>query len=211
LSAFRLFGITLLEGHHSANGEIAPFDGTGAEVLAFRDLAAVVHSSDYLAHAPAESDVADYQRVVEAVFSHRPVLPAPVGTVFRTKDTLLRWMELHYVALSDALAFVEDRAVARVHIRRSKGRPDDMDRGADLAAAAAESFRALRRHAVTAVTLKTEHITGIVLSSAFLVDRELWKEFVAAVKEEEENRPDLTFNTTGPWPPYDFVRMQFGG
>ena len=209
MNAFRLFGITLLEGHHGANGAMTS-DGD-AEVVAFRDLAAVVHSTDYLAHSPGDTEVADYQRVVESVFSHRPVLPAPVGTVFRTRDTLLRWMELHYVALSDALAFVEDRAVARVHIRRAKGRPEDSDKGADLAAAAAESFRSLRRRAVTAVTLKTEHTTGIVLSSAFLVDRELWKEFVSAVKEEEEQHPDLTYHTTGPWPPYDFVRMQFGG
>jgi hypothetical protein len=206
-----LFGITLLEGHHGASGGVVPLDGNGAEALPFRDLAAVVHTTDYLAHAPAESEVADYQRVVEAVFSHRPVLPAPVGTVFRTKDTLLRWMELHYVALSDALAFVEDRAVARVHIRRAKGRPDESDKGGDLAAGAAEALRSLRRRSVSTVALKTEHLTGIVLSSAFLVDRELWKEFVSAVKDEEENHPDLAFHTTGPWPPYDFVRMQFGG
>jgi len=210
LTAFRLFGITLLEGHQGGSAASLGVDG-GTEMVPFRDLAAVVHATDYLAHTPADSEVADYQRVVEAVFSHRPVLPAPVGTVFRTRETLLRWLELHYVALSDALAFVEDRVVARVHIRRSKGRPEELDKGADLAAAAAEAFRALRRRAVTAVPLKTEHITGIVLSSAFLVDRELWKEFISAVKNEEENHPDLAFHMTGPWPPYDFVRMQFGG
>ena len=35
--------------------------------------------------------------------------------------------------------------------------------------------------AVATVPLRTEHLTGIVLSAAFLVEQELWKEFAAKV------------------------------
>jgi hypothetical protein len=200
----RLFGITALDGHNPDR------PGEGLELLAFRDLAALVGPSEFKAGVPAPEDLELYQRVVESVFSHRPVLPAPVGTVFRSQDTLVRWMELHYVALHDALAFLEDRAVARVHIRRKEGDPRQRDEGVDLASVAAESFRTLRRRAVVALPLKTEHLTGIVLSSAFLIERDQWKEFMEAVREEQRNNPQLQFETTGPWPPYDFVRMQFG-
>jgi hypothetical protein len=31
------------------------------------------------------------------------------------------------------------------------------------------------------------------------------------VKEEAKRLPGLRIDVTGPWPPYDFVRMQFGG
>ena len=151
-----------------------------------------------------------YRRIVDDVFGKAPVLPAPVGTVFRSRETLTRWLELHYVALSEALAFIEDRAVARVHVAREEGRAAERDTGSDVAAAAAESLRSLRRHAVVAVPLKSEQLTGIVHSSAFLIDKELWDEFVAAVDDQRKRNPRLTLELTGPWPPFDFVRMQFG-
>ena len=143
--------------------------------------------------------------------SGKSLLPAPPGVLFRASDVLLRWMELHYVALSDALEFVEDRAAARVHIQRAEGKPDEREAGADLAAAAAEAFRSLRRRAVAAVPLRLEKVTGLVLSASFLVERDLWKEFVAAVEQQQEEHEMLRFELTGPWAPYDFVRMQFGG
>src|SRR5689334_6651017 len=170
--ALRLYGVTMIDGHHPEQG----VDGT--ELLSFRDLAAVVTTGSYQMEPPPPEELQHYQQVVESVFSRRAVLPAPVGTVFRSRETLVRWMELHYVALSDALSFVEDRAVARVHIRRRSTDPETRDRGNDEAAAAAESFRALRRRAAAAIPLKTEHLPGVIFSSAFLVERELWKEFM---------------------------------
>src|SRR5918993_151412 len=47
----------------------------------------------------------------------------------------------------------------------------------DVIAIAAESLRVLRRSAVTTVPLRLEKVTGIVLSAAFLVEHDLWKEF----------------------------------
>lgn len=201
--ALRVFGITL------ADSGPAPVDGT--EIVAFRDLGAIVENDAYEVELPDGAALERYTEVVEAVFGQHPVLPAPAGTVFRDRDVLVRWMELHYVALTDALAYVEDRAAARVHICRADGDPHERDKGTDLAAVAAETFRALRRRAVSAVPLKTEHMTGIVLSGAFLIDRELWRDFENTVREERERNPDLRLDLTGPWPPYDFIRMQFGG
>ncbi len=200
----RLYAVTLVEGHGAKATD-------GVELVSFRDVAAAVSEAPYAAEEPGGGEVELYQRVVAELALQRPVLPAPVGTVFRSRETLTRWLELHYVALSDALAFVEDRDEARVHVSRATGELADREIGADLAAAAAESFRAMRRGAVASVPLKTEHLTGIVLSSGFLVDKELWKSFVEIVEQEKESRPDLRIELTGPWPPFDFVRMQFGG
>jgi hypothetical protein len=204
-NALRLFGITTNEHH----GEPERVDG--AEVLTFRDLAAVVAPSEYQAIALTGETIEQHRRIVDTVFARAPVLPAPVGTVFRSRETLTRWLELHYVALTEALSFVEDRAVARVHVRRADGRDSERDSGADLAAAAAEAFRTLRRQSVAAVPLKSEHLTGIVLSSAFLLDKELWNDFVVALDEQRSKNQDLEFDLSGPWPPFDFVRMQFRG
>jgi hypothetical protein len=43
------------------------------------------------------------------------------------------------------------------------------------------------------------------------VERDHWAEFEAAVAEQGRQDPELRYRVTGPWPPYDFVRMQFGG
>ena len=204
-NAFRLFGITDVEHHAQAK----PLDNV--ELLHFRDLAAIVTPAEYASALPTGEVIEEYRRVVDDVFGKAPVLPAPVGTVFRSRETLTRWLELHYVTLTEALSFVEDRAVARVHVGRVDGKVAERETGSDVAAAAAESLRLLRRHAVVAVPLKSEQLTGIVLSSAFLIDRELWDDFVAAVDDQRRRNPGLALDLSGPWPPFDFVRMQFGG
>lgn len=204
-NALRLYGITDVEHHAQSKA------ADGVELLTFRDLAAVVSDAEYSATPPTGEIIERYLRVVEDVFSRAPVLPAPVGTVFRSREALTRWLELHYVALTEALSFVEDRAVARVHVGRADGKVADRETGSDVAAAAADSLRLLRRHAVVAVPLKSEELTGIVLSSSFLIDRELWDDFVAAVEDQRKRNPRLALDLSGPWPPFDFVRMQFGG
>ena len=203
-NALRLYGITDIEHHAQAKPP------EGAELLPFRDVAAVVAPGDYAAAAPSGEVIEQYRRVVDDVFCKAPILPAPVGTVFRSRETLTRWLELHYVALTEALSFVEDRAVARVHVGRVDGKPAERETGSEVAAAAADSLRSLRRHAVVAVPLKSEQVTGIVLSSAFLVDKELWDDFVSAVDDLRRRNPGLALDLSGPWPPFDFVRMQFG-
>jgi len=105
---------------------------------------------------------------------------------------------------------VVDRVVARVHVVRAESTPDDRETGSDLAAEAAESLRALRRHSVSSVPLRREGVTGLALSSAFLVDRNNWRTFVSATDEQKSLHRMLQFKVTGPWAPYDFVNMQFG-
>lgn len=181
-------------------------------LVAFRDLCAVVSEQKTFGLDELSPDaIAEHRTIVDSVFRHAAVLPAPVGVVFRAPDVLKRWMELHYVSLTDALQFVEDRAVARVHIVRGDGRADDLEAGSDLAAAASESLRALRRKAVASVPLRLEEVTGLALSASFLVERDLWKEFLSGVDEQRDAHGRLRFDVTGPWAPYDFVRMQFGG
>jgi gas vesicle protein GvpL/GvpF len=200
--ALNLFGVVFSDHDTAALA--------GTELIAVRDLAAIVAESPYTAIEPNDERVTRVAEVITAYQARSAVLPAPVGVVFRSRESVLRWLELHYVALTDALSFVDDRVVGRVHVWRP-GAPEDRDAGTDLASAAAESLRVLRRSAVATVPLRMEKITGIVLSAAFLVEQELWKEFSAKVEEQRTVSPHLKFELTGPWPPYDFVHMQFGG
>ncbi len=108
--AMRVYGVVMQDGHVAAQ---LP---QGIQLVPLRELAAITEESDFGAHEVGEADIDRHLDVVGALSRQDPVLPAPVGTMFRSSEALQRWMELHYVALSDALAWVEDRLAARVHI-----------------------------------------------------------------------------------------------
>ena len=212
--ALRLHAITLAD----AAQNIPVGEDSAVALIPFRDLCAVVSPQrSFVREETTAASLEEHRRIVDRIFHQSSVVPAPAGVVFRSPDVLKRWMELHYVSLSGALEFVEDRAVARLHIVRSDADADadaggdEREAGSDLAAAATEAFRALRRHAVAAVPLRLEHVTGLVLSASFLVERDLWKDFLRAVEDQHDAHHLLRFDVTGPWAPYDFVRMQFGG
>jgi len=199
-----IYGVTFSEpaGHGPAVN--------GTELIVVRELAAIVAPSAYTVVEPTPEQASAHGEIIGAYAKRSAVLPAPVGVTFRSRQAVTRWLELHYVALSDALSFVDDRVVGRVHVWRP-GDAEERDVGSDLAAAAADALRDLRRSAVATVPLRTEQITGIVLSAAFLIEQELWKEFASKVEEQGSRATNLRLELTGPWPPYDFVQMQFGG
>jgi hypothetical protein len=203
--ALRLYGITPVDDH----GAEAP--PAGIRMITFRELAAVVAEAPYAAPPADDATIVSHHEVVETLFAGRSLLPAPPGVTFQAPQSLQRWMELHYVALSDALAYVDDRAGARVHAVRAPGVSAVADASADIAAAAAETLRLLRRQAVAALPLRIEQRGDVVLSSAFLVERELWNDFAAAVRRLASDHTGFRVELTGPWPPYDFVRIEFGG
>jgi hypothetical protein len=179
--------------------------------VAFGDMTAFVADSPYTGAAASDEDLTSHGDAVEAIFAGRTVLPVPPGVLFRSEEALKSWLELHSVVLADALAYLEERVAARVHIRREGVAERASALGTELAAAAADAMRRLRRQAVTSLPLHREHSTSIVLSAAFLVERELWKDFVAAVAKEDEELDGISAQVTGPWPPWDFVKMDFGG
>lgn len=201
--ALNLYGVT----YHDAHDVRSPIPE--ARLVVVRDLAAICGDAPYGALEPTPERVTQYTGIVSAFARRGAVLPAPVGGVFKSVDAVERWLELHYIALSDALGFVDNRVVARVHVWRP-GAADERDAGSDLAPAAAESLRGIRRAAVASVPLRIEKAPGIVLSAAYLVEQGLWADFARAVEEQGTAAPAFRFELTGPWPPYDFVQMQLG-
>jgi hypothetical protein len=221
VSAVQLFAVTGAHGHQGRVGRLA-------EVVAFRDLAAVVADAPYA--VPGLEGLPVYRDVVESVFREQAVLPAPPGVVFRDRDVLMQWMELHYFTLLDALAFVEDRAVARVAVApvvpavpvpagpgpaAEPAEPAEPAGGAEEEAARREAseavlrdaLRVLRRHAVASIAVGGDG--SYAAAASFLVERTRWDLFAGVVRQENERLTDFSLRLSGPWPPYDFVRMQF--
>ena len=198
-----VYGIALLDGPESG-----PLTSDTA-LVAVRDLGAVTEPAPYQRVAPEERDLDRHAAVREGVAQRHAIAPAPVGTVFRDRASLTRWLELHYHALHESLSYLDGRTVARVHVVQRDGeRPTE---GAALAAEAADIMKTLRASAAAMVPLKTEHLTGIVLSAAFLVEREKWGAFTSAVATGARAHARLDVRMTGPWPAYDFVKLDLGG
>lgn len=207
LSGRRLYGVAAVEsGHTSSLAE-----GTG--LTHFRALAAIVEPSTYSIVNLDDGEMSKYLRVLEEAHSHAAVLPAPPGTVFQSESTLTRWLELHYFTLTEALSVIEGHAAARVSIV-ARGKDEESDVQKSFAALAAESLRLLRSQAAATVTLPTadgDEKERVVARASFLIDTLRWQSFNDTVSKEAERQSALEFRVTGPWPPYDFVRMQFGG
>ena len=201
--ALNLFGVTVNDAH------MAQVTVADIETIAVRDLAAICGRTEYREPELNDATITRLSDVVAAFSARGPMLPGPAGIVFRSADSVERWLELHYSALTEALTFVENRVAARVHISRSEANEPHVT-GVDLDAVAAECLRALRRCAMATLPLRAERATGVILSAAFLVEQELWKQFVAEVEAQTALATGLRVELTGPWPPYDFVQMQLG-
>ena len=113
---------------------------------------------------------------------------------------------------------VEGHAEARVVITKNLSADADDATAAEikettkqLAAVASDSMRVLRGQAAATISLPVaDDDTTVIAHASFLVDMERWGLFTELVAKEDQRHTDLDFGVTGPWPPYDFVRMEFG-
>lgn len=206
LNSLKLYGVGAID-----SGQLAsPAEGT--QLVRYRALAAVVEPATYSSVNLDDGEMEKYLRVLDEIHAHSSVLPAPPGTVFRSIATLSEWMELHYFTLTEALSSIEGHSSARVSISKQK-KACAGEAQKSFAALAAESFRLLRAHAGATVTLppaEGDAEEGIVARASFLVETDKWPAFEEAVSAESKRQGALDIHVTGPWPPYDFVRMQFG-
>jgi hypothetical protein len=189
----------------------------GSETVDYRDVSAVVRKATFVRTEPTDAAINAYREVVEGAFACGAVVPAPYGTTFRNRDALLRWLELHYFTLADALRFLHDRQVARVRVSpvalgATWDTVEHRARGADLEVTAFDAFRVLKRQAVAYVPIEIPgRRSEQGAEAAFLVERDHWAQFMALLKEEQRRLPDLRFDHSGPWPAYDFVRLDLNG
>ncbi|HEX6806939.1 MAG TPA: GvpL/GvpF family gas vesicle protein [Gemmatimonadaceae bacterium] len=204
VAGVRLFGVTSIARDTDGGPP------SEASLVRMRDLAALVKPINDSRQELQPSDIDLHERVVESAFQHGGVLPAPCGTVFRNTEQLRLWMEQNYIALSEGLQFVAGRCESRVHLTRRPTTEAEPTTPA-TPAVVAECFRTLRRVAAAAMTLAPVDVPEPALfSAAFLLDRERWNDFESAVRSLAKRHAGLTIQQTGPWPPYDFVRLDFG-
>lgn len=206
-TAFRLIGVVRTD----ASGDIVRLAGSGAERIVFNDVCAIVRACAARAEPVSDDVLLAHHTLIAGLSRASTIIPAPPLTNFRSGASVVQWLELHAVALTDGLAYVDGRTGGRVTAERDLAGATSDPTVLPPSAAAIESFRALRRYAAATVPVSSETVGDgtTIATEAFLVDRTSWERFAAEVSAEDTRSPGLTLRLTGPWPVYDFVRLQF--
>jgi hypothetical protein len=168
--------------------------------IRYRDLDALVRTVPFELPPLDQEHVLSHQRAVESAMRRGTVLPAPFGIVFRSRRHLIRLLEDQYLVLDEGLSFLDGHFELRLHVTALPGQSDE-----ELGDVAMQVFAELRRFARAAVPFPREQER--LLSAAFLVERSAWIEFVERADDLGSVHSDLSFDITGPWPAYDFVRV----
>jgi hypothetical protein len=198
-----LRGVMRFRGHERRLAKLAA--GPEDELIEHRGLAALVHPVPYRLPDWDRERLREHSSVVERAMRRTTIVPAPYGIVFRGRDQVVDFLSDHKFAVEEVLAFFDGTFEMRLHIQPSGKRPDISE---SLQADTAASFyTALRRRSRAAFTLPTSG--NRLLSGAFLVGRADWVHFVEYADQLDADHPEFLFDLTGPWPPYDFVKMAF--
>lgn len=167
----------------------------------YRDVEALVRPVTYEMPPLDPEHVQRHQQTVEAAMRRGTVLPMPYGVIFRGRRQLIRMLQEQYLVLDEGLAFLDGHWELRLHILSASPEPAHME----LSDLATQLYSDLRRSARAAVPFPAEDRR--LLSAAFLVERSSWLDFMQRADDLGNAHPELTFDITGPWPPYDFVRI----
>lgn len=181
-------------------GRISKIEGEDVVRIRYRDLEALVKPVAYEMVPHDAENVNAHQRVVENAMRRGTILPVPFGIIFRGRRQLIRVLQEQYLVLDEGLSFVDGHWELRLHV--SSATPGEVDE--DLSDMAMECYSELRRYARAAVPLQREGKR--IMTAAFLVERTTWIEFVERADDMGAAHPEMVFDVTGPWPPYDFVR-----
>jgi hypothetical protein len=173
------------------------------------DVGAVIRPAAFESVEVCDEQIDAFEEVVEAVFERQTILPAPFGVVFRNTDHVTRWLQMHYLTLTEAIHLVEGRCEVRVHMRQRNAEQIVEEPDTAATQAAMELYHTVSREADASVMLRRPGLNA-VLSGAFLIDRSEWEAFSAIVAAQARQYESLVVEQTGPWPPYDFVRMDLG-
>lgn len=173
----------------------------GLQRVRYRDIEALVRPTTFELPDHEDDAIAAHQKEVENVMRRSTILPAPFGVVFKGKRPLIRMLSEQYLVLDEGLSLLDGHWELRLHIE-SEAVGDEED---ELSDEAMEIYSELRRFARAAVPFPAEGKR--VMSAAFLVDRTSWVEFIERVEEFGKQHEALSFDITGPWPAYDFVRL----
>ncbi len=210
------------------------FNGNTVYTVPYRDISAVVSDTPPIEYEPNEANALMHEEIVERIMQEHTVLPLGFGNVFINESRVKWLLAKFYPTFKTYLKKLEGKVEVGVKVfydseaaKRELETPNiKVEEGdEDLAKRVVEEkyynkinekayeygvkiYEALKKHAEDVHLMK--RIGGnMVLNGAFLIQKERIEEFKSELEKLEEGHADkgLKIQFSGPWPPYNFVRI----
>jgi hypothetical protein len=161
-----------------------------------------------------------HEELVEALVERGDVLPFRYGTRCEDEDAAARAVSQREAELCTALERIRGAVElsVRVLVDQPAQPPISSDesaadylaartRAAALAQAVSDAVHRPLRALARTSRVRAADTPSEQLRAAYLVDRDRVDDFVRAVADLQQRRPDLRLLCTGPWPPYSFAEL----
>jgi hypothetical protein len=200
-------------------------DGAPLQTCEHEDVAAVYSVGASSGLAASEAALWQHEAVAEALMRDRAVLPVRFGVAFSGEPALRASLSRRHAELDEALDRVRGRVEIGLRVRWEppgaahapaadgagraylQARLEERRRGEELADALHRPLAALAADSRHTVLERPR----LLLGAAYLVEADQVPDFRAQVDELAAEHPDLGFACTGPWPAYNFSRIELGG
>ena len=230
----KLYAYCLAEDLDTLSDSPRGISGAPVRLLKIDDLAVLVSDTEIDAVTVTRDNALAHAAVVRSILAQTTPLPFRFGTLV-TEQQLRSYVSTRKSALGNKLAHVrgcvemsvkiiwqpsgEVKSQAITHHSELKGagatflaekRREIL--GDEQRAASAAEISAWLHEKVNDLT-RDEHVTvppseRLLLAAAHLVERVNIQRYRARVGEARQNRPELHFLTSGPWPPYSFANIE---
>ena len=227
----KLYVYCLAEGMDVLEQPTLGIAGAPVRVLKSENFSVLVSDLDADSVPVTRENALAHAAVVRSVLDHTTPLPFRFGTIV-TEQQLQSYLSAHKATLENKLASVRgcvEMSVKIIWKNSAETQPETYDTGQ----ATGTSFLAAKRRqiigdeqrAVEATEISTwlhENLSGLirdeqvtirpterlVLAAAHLIEREKIAQYRREVAETCQNRPELHFLLSGPWPPYSFANIE---
>ncbi len=228
----KLYAYCLAEGLEQLGGSISGISAAPVRLLKVEDLSVLV--SDYEGDTlPVNRENAlAHAAVVQSILDQTTPLPCRFGTLVSERN-LRSFLTTNKPAVADKLAHVRGCVEMNVKAiypvpdlekvtaeqapvgpgtafleekRRALGSDERFAaQRADLSNLLSKQLRGLTR--AEQITVRASD-TGVLVAAAHLVERPAIQPYREKMAATRENRPELRFLISGPWPPYSFANIE---
>lgn len=174
--------------------------------IPYKGISAVVSDTPLTDYQSTEENIKAHNEVATLVMKEHTVIPMAFGMAFKDKEVLLSVLEKSYDAIKKSLALLDNKVELGIKIVLGKELMELL--GEKKIQFASYIFESLKKKAVESVNAKL-FSERLLLNASFLVEKNKIKEFSKEVDEVEKMlAPKIQY--TGPWPPYNFAKINIG-
>src|SRR3954452_2390679 len=191
-------------------------------VVARGSVAAVCSRHERVEVPPEPYHLWRHEHVAEALMDEHAVLPVRFGTTVSNEDTLAAMLDEREEEFCGALERVRGRVELGIRVLSSppEAEPEPSPEGTgpgrayligrlaacDAARALAESIHSCLAAGAAEARHDVSATTRLLLSAAYLVDRDDVGAFLEAVDDATRRHPEIELLCTGPWPAHTFAQ-----